>query len=159
MAKYANIIIDISHEKLDKTFQYRIPPEIKDEIVLKMPGTANVYNSLAAMEAAHLLGISPETIRKTLRNVSVKGRIEEVRISDKFDVVIDYAHNAASLESLILFMAFSCYHNQIVLLCLGNSIRNGFSSIRDNFILSFRSLHSLFDVRKDCFRLFISWII
>lgn len=32
MAKYANIIIDISHEKLDKTFQYRIPPEIKDEI-------------------------------------------------------------------------------------------------------------------------------
>ena len=33
--------------------------------------------------------------------ISVKGRIEEVRISDKFDVVIDYAHNAASLESLI----------------------------------------------------------
>ena len=32
MAKYANIIIDISHEKLDKTFQYRIPPEMKDEI-------------------------------------------------------------------------------------------------------------------------------
>lgn len=29
MAKYANIIIDISHEKLDKTFQYRIPPEIR----------------------------------------------------------------------------------------------------------------------------------
>lgn len=32
MAKYANIIIDISHEKLDKTFQYRIPPEMKNEI-------------------------------------------------------------------------------------------------------------------------------
>ena len=25
MALFANVIIDISHEKLDKTFQYRIP--------------------------------------------------------------------------------------------------------------------------------------
>ena len=33
---YANIIIDISHEKLDRTFQYRIPKELKGEI---HPGT------------------------------------------------------------------------------------------------------------------------
>ena len=33
---YANIIIDISHEKLDRTFQYRIPEELKGEI---HPGT------------------------------------------------------------------------------------------------------------------------
>ena len=32
MAKYANIIVDISHEKLDKTFQYRIPQELSDEV-------------------------------------------------------------------------------------------------------------------------------
>ena len=97
--KAEHIIYERSSRGLNVTYQ--TTGWIKDEIVLKMPGTANVYNSLAAMEAAHLLGISPETIRKTLRNVSVKGRIEEVRISDKFDVVIDYAHNAASLESLI----------------------------------------------------------
>ncbi|MBR1392167.1 MAG: primosomal protein N' [Lachnospiraceae bacterium] len=29
MARYANIIIDISHEKLDKTFQYRIPEQLQ----------------------------------------------------------------------------------------------------------------------------------
>lgn len=29
MAEYANIIVDISHEKLDKTFQYRIPERLK----------------------------------------------------------------------------------------------------------------------------------
>ena len=97
--KAEHIVYERSSRGLNVTYQ--TTGWIKDEIVLKMPGTANVYNSLAAMEAAHLLGISPETIRKTLRNVSVKGRIEEVRISDKFDVVIDYAHNAASLESLI----------------------------------------------------------
>ena len=32
MAKYANIIVDISHEKLDKTFQYLIPEELQDVI-------------------------------------------------------------------------------------------------------------------------------
>lgn len=32
MAKYANIIVDISHEKLDKTFQYLIPEELAEEV-------------------------------------------------------------------------------------------------------------------------------
>lgn len=32
MARYANIIVDISHEKLDKTFQYLIPEELQDEV-------------------------------------------------------------------------------------------------------------------------------
>ena len=32
MFKYANVIVDISHEKLDKTFQYLIPQEIADEV-------------------------------------------------------------------------------------------------------------------------------
>ncbi|MBQ6844938.1 MAG: primosomal protein N' [Agathobacter sp.] len=32
MAKYANIIVDISHEKLDKTFQYLIPETLKEEV-------------------------------------------------------------------------------------------------------------------------------
>lgn len=32
MAKYANIIVDISHEKLDKTFQYLIPEALKEEV-------------------------------------------------------------------------------------------------------------------------------
>ena len=32
--KYADIIIDISHEKLDKTFQYRIPPELEAQVTV-----------------------------------------------------------------------------------------------------------------------------
>ena len=28
--RYANIIIDISHEKVDKTFQYRIPDKLRN---------------------------------------------------------------------------------------------------------------------------------
>ena len=29
---YANIIVDISHEKLDQTFQYLVPPQLEPEI-------------------------------------------------------------------------------------------------------------------------------
>jgi len=32
VSKYANIIVDISHEKLDKTFQYLVPEHMADEI-------------------------------------------------------------------------------------------------------------------------------
>lgn len=34
MARFANVIVDISHEKLDKTFQYRIPQEMETDITL-----------------------------------------------------------------------------------------------------------------------------
>ena len=30
MAEFANIIIDISHEKLDKAFQYRVPAHLQE---------------------------------------------------------------------------------------------------------------------------------
>ena len=30
--RFADIIIDISHEKLDKTFQYIIPDELRDKV-------------------------------------------------------------------------------------------------------------------------------
>ena len=36
MAKYANVIVDISLDKLDKTFQYLIPEELKDTIRVGM---------------------------------------------------------------------------------------------------------------------------
>ena len=36
MAEYANIVIDISHEKLDKMFQYRIPEHLRQELAVGM---------------------------------------------------------------------------------------------------------------------------
>ena len=36
MAQYANIIVDISHEKLDKTFQYKVPDRMRDYLALGM---------------------------------------------------------------------------------------------------------------------------
>ena len=34
--KYADVIIDISHEKLDKTFQYIIPAAMEETLVVGM---------------------------------------------------------------------------------------------------------------------------
>lgn len=39
MAKYANVIVDISLDKLDKTFQYSIPEELEPEIAVGMQVT------------------------------------------------------------------------------------------------------------------------
>lgn len=36
MAEYANIVIDISHEKLDKTFQYKVPEPWKEKLSVGM---------------------------------------------------------------------------------------------------------------------------
>lgn len=36
MAEYANIIIDISHEKLDKTFQYKVPAQLQESLAVGM---------------------------------------------------------------------------------------------------------------------------
>ena len=33
---YANIIIDITHEKLDKIFQYRIPKEMEGKLEIEI---------------------------------------------------------------------------------------------------------------------------
>ena len=34
--EFVNVIVDISHEKLDRIFQYRVPPELKGRIRIGM---------------------------------------------------------------------------------------------------------------------------
>ena len=38
---YANIIIDISHEKVDKAFQYQVPERLQDQVRVEI-GRAHV---------------------------------------------------------------------------------------------------------------------
>ena len=40
-------------------------------------------------------------MKEALKKARVKGRIEMVKVSDEFTLMIDYAHNAMSLESLL----------------------------------------------------------
>ena len=66
-----------------------------------MPGTFNVSNALAAIAVCALLGVSKQAILDGLADFKVKGRTEIVFSNKKFTVMIDYAHNAMALESLL----------------------------------------------------------
>jgi UDP-N-acetylmuramoyl-L-alanyl-D-glutamate--2,6-diaminopimelate ligase len=65
-------------------------------------GTFNIYNALAAISVCGLSGISFEDVCIGLSDVKVKGRVEVVPTGKNFTIIIDYAHNAVSLESLLL---------------------------------------------------------
>ena len=45
--------------------------------------------------------VADQDILYALKQAKVKGRIELIKVSDDFTLMIDYAHNAMSLESLL----------------------------------------------------------
>ncbi len=65
------------------------------------PGRFSVYNALCAAAICRHFGASEDDIETALLSAHVKGRIEKVKVSDEFTLLIDYAHNAMALESLL----------------------------------------------------------
>lgn len=70
-------------------------------VSLNFPGMFNCYNALAAISVAKHFGLKGVQISYALKNVTVKGRMELVPLSQKYTVLIDYAHNAMSLQSIL----------------------------------------------------------
>ena len=68
---------------------------------IKTPGKFSVYNALCAIAVARHFGCTAEEIAPALLEAKVKGRIEMVKVSDEFTLMIDYAHNAMALKSLL----------------------------------------------------------
>lgn len=71
------------------------------KVSIDIPGKFSVYNSMAAIAICRHFGVSEENTAKALCNIRVKGRVELIKVSDDFTLMIDYAHNAMSLESLL----------------------------------------------------------
>ena len=65
------------------------------------PGRFSVYNALCAIAVCRHFDVTPDKIQNALRGVHVRGRIEMIKVSDDFTLMIDYAHNAMALESLL----------------------------------------------------------
>ena len=74
-----------------------------ERFCISMPGKFNIYNSTAAYAACKNLGIQKEKIQKVLAHVQVCGRVERISMEKEHDftVMIDYAHNAMSLQSVL----------------------------------------------------------
>ena len=70
-------------------------------VEIDIPGKFSVYNSLVAIAVCRHFDIEKENILEALKGAKAKGRIEQVKVSEDFMLLIDYAHNAMSLESLL----------------------------------------------------------
>ena len=73
----------------------------KCDIFVALPGKFNVYNALCAICSAVTEGIDIEDIKKALENISVPGRMQPVENNFGVNILVDYAHNAAALESVL----------------------------------------------------------
>lgn len=72
-----------------------------ERIKVSIPGRFSVYNSLAAISVARLLGASVEQMKEALENIKVPGRSELVDNKQELKIMIDYAHTPESLKSIL----------------------------------------------------------
>jgi UDP-N-acetylmuramoyl-L-alanyl-D-glutamate--2,6-diaminopimelate ligase len=104
---------------------YHAAGAVDMDVEIDIPGKFSIYNSLAAIAVCHHLGASKESILEALRGAKVKGRVELVKVSDEFTLMIDYAHNAMALESLLSTLREYHPHRLVCLFgCGGNRDRN-----------------------------------
>lgn len=75
--------------------------ELSGPVSVDISGRFNVYNALAAIAVCHQLGAGMDAIRQGLDTVKVKGRVEPVPVPGGYTMLIDYAHNAVSMENIL----------------------------------------------------------
>lgn len=93
--------IELVHKPGYLGVNYKVTGKENFDVTIDVPGRFSVYNSLCAIAVCHFFGVSVEAMQKALKAAKVKGRIEMVKVSDEFALMIDYAHNAMALESLL----------------------------------------------------------
>lgn len=90
-------------------------------VEIPTPGKFSVYNALTAMAICAHFNVNKEDMQEALLHAKAKGRIEMVKVSDDFTLMIDYAHNAFGLESLLTTLKDYHPHRLVVLFgCGGN---------------------------------------
>lgn len=80
---------------------YHMSGKMDMDVEIDIPGKFSVYNSMTAIAICRHFGVKEETILSSLAQIRVKGRVEILPVSSKFTLMIDYAHNAMSLNSLL----------------------------------------------------------
>lgn len=94
-------------------------------VKIATPGKFSVYNALTAIAICRHFGVQEENVKNALLNAKVKGRIEPVKVSDEFTLLIDYAHNAMALKSLLSTLREYEPHRLVCLFgCGGNRAKS-----------------------------------
>ncbi len=74
----------------------------EEAVDLALPGRYNVANAVCAAACGLALGVTLEVAAAGLRGFTgIRGRLERVERGQPFDVYIDFAHSAASLEAVL----------------------------------------------------------
>ena len=77
-------------------------PSGSARVQLKLAGSWNVANALAAAGAGHALGLSPSEIAAGLGALdAVPGRMERVALGQPFTLIVDYAHTPDGLRAVL----------------------------------------------------------
>lgn len=95
-----NICLENSKNKFGVKFDVSGDLQAKN-LFIPIPGKFNVYNALAAASVCFTLGVSEQDTIKGLKNVSIKGRLELIETDGDYTLIIDYAHNAVSMQSVL----------------------------------------------------------
>ena len=85
---YADIIVDISHEKLDRSFQYRVPLEMEDEIQVGMVVTIPFGNGNHERKG-YVIGLSKEPELDPSKIKPLKGISSSQETTEEKLIVLD----------------------------------------------------------------------
>lgn len=100
-ADYKADNIELYEQKGTLGIAFDVTGKINTRVAIDMPGKFSLYNALTAVAVCSYLNIKEDDIKSALKSAKVKGRIEMIPVSDDFTLMIDYAHNAMALESLL----------------------------------------------------------
>lgn len=79
-----------------------ITPWFSCFVEVSVPGIFGVYNALAAIGIAGMMGISQEHIKEGLKDIHIPGRAEVVPTPGRsYTLMIDYAHTPDSLRNIL----------------------------------------------------------
>ncbi len=98
---------------------------VEFSVQIASPGRFNVYNALTAIAICRHFGVDGKAVQNALAAAKVKGRTEMVKVSDEFTLMIDYAHNAMALKSLLGTLRAYNPHRLVCLFgCGGNRAKS-----------------------------------
>jgi len=95
-----DIVCEMKNSSLSVSFTCAAP-NWSAPITLKIPGKFNAGNALAAIAIADYYGIDKKYIQEGLSRAVAKGRMEPIEVPAPYTVLIDFAHNRLSMESLM----------------------------------------------------------
>ena len=117
--------ISLLREAGDLGMAFDVTGLMNYRVQIATPGKFSVYNALTAIAICRHFGVGEDAVKAALLAAKVKGRIEPVKVSDEFTLMIDYAHNAMALKSLLTTLREYEPHRLVCLFgCGGNRAKS-----------------------------------